>query len=164
MAARLLIVLALLHSLASATASVPIPVPIQVLDSLPETAVHARKNGLVTIILLTLPDCSSCEYVKTRHLIPLQSSLEGKALLREIVLSDQPLVDYDGTTTTAEEFAQRYGANFAPTVLFLDADGKRLSKSLVGLSSRDFYGFYLEKSIDNSFKKMKQQSASNHST
>lgn len=162
MATRLLVAWALMHSLASACATASVPIPL--LDSLAETAAHAREKGLVSVVLLTLPDCSSCEYVKTRHLMPLQSSLKGKALLREIVLSDQSLVDYDGTTTTAEEFALRYGANFAPTVLFLDADGKRLSKSLVGLSSRDFYGFYLEKSIDNSFKKMKQQSASNHST
>jgi hypothetical protein len=49
---------------------------------------------------------------------------------------------------STEQFGVSYGASFSPTVLFLDGHGKQLADKLIGMNGRDYYGYYLGRSID----------------
>jgi hypothetical protein len=56
--------------------------------------------------------------------------------------------DFDGKLITVDEFTDRYNISVTPTVVFLDGSGAQLAPKRVGLSTPDFYGGYLDQSID----------------
>jgi hypothetical protein len=58
----------------------------------------------------------------------------------------------DGNIST-RDFLRGYDAGFTPTVLFLDADKNQLIEKMVGLTTPDYYGYYLEKSINAAIRK-----------
>ncbi|MEJ2655267.1 MAG: hypothetical protein P8Z69_08205, partial [Acidihalobacter sp.] len=54
------------------------------------------------------------------------------------------------------DFARRYHVSFTPTVLLLDAKGRLLAKPLVGLTTEDFYGAFLDEAIDEAVARMRR--------
>jgi thioredoxin-related protein len=118
-------------------------------------AATAKEKNMVVVVLVTIPNCSFCEYIKHEVMEPMikAGDFDGIAVARELSLQDYSIVDFDGTTIKVNNFANRYSADFAPMMLFLSSTGDQLHKPIIGLSSRDYYGFYLEeaikKSVDN---------------
>jgi len=49
-----------------------------------------------------------------------------------------------------DSIGKRWGARFAPTVLFFDTNGKELAERLRGVAVPDFYGAYLEDRLESS--------------
>ncbi|AOF81447.1 thioredoxin-like domain protein [Methyloversatilis sp. RAC08] len=110
----------------------------------------AGKPGVVVIVLFSLPGCHYCEEVRSHYLAPLarDATQRGRLMIREVDLnSARKLIDFDGSHTTQAAFAQRMKVQFAPTVLFLDADGRQVASPLVGAGKADFYGAYLDDAI-----------------
>ena len=66
--------------------------------------------------------------------------------------------DADGTMTTARQWARARNISIAPTVLFLDRNGRNLANPLRGMQP-DFYGAYLEQAIDEARAKIASKSA-----
>ena len=67
---------------------------------------------------------------------------------------DGQLVDFQGVVVKGQQFAQRYHAAVTPTLLFLDRDGKSLAQPLIGTSNLEFYGFYLDRRIEEARAKL----------
>lgn len=106
----------------------------------------AATHGEPLVVLVSLPGCSYCETVRTNYLAPQVAA--GDIAAREIdMTADTPIRDADGTMTTARRWAQARNISVAPTVLFLDRNGRNLAKPLRGMQA-DFYGAYLEQAID----------------
>lgn len=131
---------------------------ILTIDNLALDSIKAKEEGVIVLVLVTLPTCSTCEYVKTNIIEPMLKAgdFDEVAIVRELSLEDYFLIDFDGNTIEASSLAHRYDADFAPTVLFLSPDGDQLHKPIIGLASRDYYGFYLEKAIKKSVKLLNQ--------
>jgi thioredoxin-related protein len=115
-------------------------------------AATAKEKNMVVVVLVTLPNCSFCEYVKHEVMEPMikAGDLADVALMRELSLQDYSIIDFDGSKIKVNDFANRYSADFAPIMLFLSPNGDQLHKPIIGLSSRDYYGFYLEEAIEKS--------------
>ena len=58
-----------------------------------------------------------------------------------------PLVGFDGRRTDHAAFARAQQVSLVPHLRFVGPDGKALAPDLIGISSRDFYGGYLEDAI-----------------
>jgi thioredoxin-related protein len=101
-------------------------------------------------------ECPYCEQALREHLVPLsREGWKDRALFRQIEMDRTlPLVDFDGKTTTHEDFAARLRMSLSPTVLVVDGNGSVLSGPLVGLMTVDFYGAYLENALDEAAKKL----------
>jgi thioredoxin-related protein len=56
---------------------------------------------------------------------------------------------------SVRDFAKRYGIRAVPTVIVFDGGGAQVTQPLVGLSSVDFYGLYLEQAIEAGLLKMR---------
>jgi thioredoxin-related protein len=116
-------------------------------------AADAREAGLpgvVFVLLFSLPDCHYCAEVRQQYLAPLQrdEANRGRLVIRELQLdSTRALTDFAGKQTTVARFAARYKVNFAPTVLFLDGQGRQVAAPLLGAGKADFYGAYLDDAI-----------------
>ena len=116
-----------------------------------EEAAAARSQNLVLLLEFSSDDCPYCRKLEKLFLLPMQrnASYDSKVLIRMISLSDfDTVIDFDGNALTTNDFASRYGVDFTPTLLFLDADGTELSERLVGIWSEDFYGWFIDTRID----------------
>ncbi|MFT5658998.1 MAG: thioredoxin-related protein [Gammaproteobacteria bacterium] len=125
---------------------------LETVDNLSLVGDEARQAKLVVIVLVTQPDCSFCEYVKSHHIEPMirNNTLANIAVIRELDLEGISVTDFSGAAIEPGEFARRYDAEFSPSVLFLSADGAQLHEPIIGVGSRDYYGYYLDQAIEKS--------------
>lgn len=132
-------------------------VEIPVLHDLPADGQASQQKKLPIVVLFSAAHCGFCSVVKEDFLKPMLISGEytNKALIRVIEIdSSQDLVDLDGKPISSEAFADRYGIYLTPTLTFLDGEGKELASRMVGLTTVDFYGGYLDTAIDDSRRRL----------
>ena len=119
---------------------------------------RAGRERLPILMFFASHGCSYCYEVEENYLKPRIASGEyrTKTIVR-VVYTDSPrsLQDFSGRKTDHAAFARRYGVMFTPTVKLVDAEGVELSPSLVGLTTRDFYGFYLDEAINGALTKLR---------
>lgn len=106
---------------------------------------NAARAHKALVVLVSLEPCAYCEAVRASHLVPLAAG--GQPVVQVDMESAQDLADAHGRAGTHRQVASGLGVRFAPTVLFLGADGREVAERLVGFSSADFYGAYLEQRV-----------------
>jgi len=119
----------------------------------------ARVQRLPIVLFFHSTTCPFCREVEDLYLARMQKENESepKFLLRTVEVSHtQPLVTFDGTRTDHRAFAKGQGVTLVPHLRFLGPDGEPLVPDLVGLTSRDFYGAYLEGSISGAGEKLRR--------
>ncbi|AOU99423.1 hypothetical protein BI364_00075 [Acidihalobacter yilgarnensis] len=114
-------------------------------------AVAADAGTRPILIEVAQRDCPYCAVVREDFLEPM--ILSGDYRDRVVMLqlhrdSGQSLKGFDGAQIEPEDFAARYHITVTPTVLLLGPDGRLLTPPLVGLSTPDFYGAFLDEAID----------------
>lgn len=109
----------------------------------------------VIVLMVSQPDCSFCVKVKEDYLKPLIQT-DGAPPVRVINLKTaHQFVGFDGAQTSAEQFTGELNAQFTPTLLFFDAQGHQLHERIIGLTTPDFYGYYLDTAIESSRQQLK---------
>ena len=68
----------------------------------------------------------------------------------------ETIIDFNGKVTDDETIQRRYKAYMTPTIMFLDSEGEELGEKRVGLTTPDFYGYYLDLSIDESLAMLRE--------
>ena len=119
---------------------------------------EARARKLPILIMFSIQGCQYCDVVREEFLKPMLRS--GDYADRVIMLelysdSDARLRDFNGQLISSSELTQRYKAGFAPTVVFLDSQGNELAERLIGITTRDFYGGFLDEAIDESLQRIR---------
>ena len=119
---------------------------------------EAQARKLPILIMFSMRDCQYCDVVREEFLKPMLRS--GDYVDRVIMLelysdSEAQLQDFTGKPISAEKLIRRYQAGFAPTVIFLDSQGKELAGRLIGITTRDFYGGYLDEAIEESLQRIR---------
>jgi len=111
----------------------------------------AGENNLILVIEISSEDCGYCRRLEEEFLKPMQrnADYDDKVLIRSVALSDfEYLVDFEGESVSTADFAAQYDVMVTPTLLFLDANGVEMAKKLVGFWSADYFGGYIDNSID----------------
>ncbi len=107
---------------------------------------EAARRGEPLVVLVSMPGCGYCDAVRRNYLGPQAAA--GEIAVRELDLTAAtPLRDADGSVTTARDWARAHQVRVAPTVLFLDRQGRAAASPLRGMQP-DFYGAYLEQALD----------------
>lgn len=122
-----------------------------------DDATTARDGEMIIVVMFEYEDCPWCEYILENELKPMVRSkaFESTVMFRRAYISDSSKISaFDGTPTTGRQIARGFGISISPTLVFLSPDGEALAPELVGVSSRDFYGYYLEKRITEALKKL----------
>ena len=60
---------------------------------------------------------------------------------------DHNIRGFDGRSVEASEFSARYKVRITPTLLFLNSEGEEIAERILGYSTPDFYGTYLDQAI-----------------
>ena len=120
---------------------------------------EARARNLPVMIMFSRDGCPYCDVVREEFIKPMLRS--GDYVDRIIMLeldadSYAQLRDFDGKLISADELTHRYKAGFAPTVVFLDSQGNEQAERLIGITTRDFYGGYLDDAINESLQRVRE--------
>lgn len=124
-------------------------------------AAASRTRQLPILILFTAPGCAYCERVKQEFLLPMQRNPEyaGKVIMRQIEYRSRgKLVDFFGKVTTAAKFSRQHKITLTPTIKLFDAEGNSLTEPLIGLTTPDYYGVYLDQAIDEALARIRTPS------
>ncbi len=105
-------------------------------------AAQARREPLV--VMVTLKGCVFCDLVRNSYLGPMHRKGEVVAVQVNMMDRTTPLQAVPGHLTTPYDQVQAWKARVAPTLLFLDDQGREVAERLEGISSADFYGAYLD--------------------
>lgn len=118
----------------------------------------SQRAGLPILIEVAMDHCPWCARLEEEFLLPMLRSgdYSDRVIMRRIDLDLRtPLVDFDGRPVSPQAFAGRYRVRLTPTVLLLDGRGRELAEPLVGLTTPDFYGGYLDAAIDESLARLR---------
>lgn len=121
-------------------------------------AAVAAREGRPLLVLFSETGCPWCEKVRREHLLPLQRNAGYQARLQFMqvdVDGTKALRDFAGQAATQAALARRYNIRIMPTVLLLGPKGEVLAEPLVGFTSADFYGYYLDQRIDAAMAKLR---------
>ena len=112
---------------------------------------RADERRLPILLMFSAKGCAYCMQLEEDFLKPMLRSgdYKDKVLIRKMRIDSYGKVrDFDGKKVTASDVADRYNVFVTPTVVFIDGDGVQLAKKRAGISTPDFYGSYLDSSID----------------
>lgn len=125
---------------------------------------ESARDGSVVVALFSLEGCAYCAAIRSDQLRHLAREA-GERNLRvvEYEINDRRAFSDNGgrsdesasapssaslaSPASPADLADRLGVRVAPTVVFLGPDGDELAERLVGYSSPDFYGAYLERRV-----------------
>ncbi|MGI9325585.1 MAG: thioredoxin family protein [Pseudomonadales bacterium] len=117
---------------------------------LQEAGCQAATQRLPLVVYMARTDCTFCRRLEGDVLRPLIAAgvLEGRAIYVQLLLdADTPIVNFDGTVTSAEAIAEAHGGALTPTFLFLDGAGGEIAPPLVGYNGSEFYSAYFERRL-----------------
>lgn len=115
------------------------------------------ESNLILVIEFSSEYCGYCRQLEQDFLMPMQrnSDYDDKILIRSVSMSDyEYLVDFEGRPVSTAEFASQYGVFVTPTLVFLDSNGVEMAEKLVGFWSRDYFGGFIDNSIDEAREKL----------
>ena len=119
---------------------------------------EARVRKLPILIMFSMQGCQYCDVVREEFLKPMLRSgdYEDRVIMLELYSdSHAQLRDFNGQLISASELTHRYKAGFAPTVVFLDSQGNEQAERLIGITTLDFYGGFLDEAIDESLQRVR---------
>lgn len=131
-----------------------LPVP----SSLPQAAQAAAARGEPLVVMVTLRGCAFCDVVRRHHLLPMLRRGEVQAVQIDMLDRSTPLETFGARRTTGYEQARAWRVTVAPTLLFLDAQGRELAERMEGMGLADFYGPYLEERLQQARQRLARRS------
>ena len=132
---------------------------VQALTDLRADMAQAKALNVPILLLIHSQGCTYCHYVMEDHLRPmvLSGQYKNRALIRQLAADDaQDLLDAQGKTLSAKDFARALKVRFYPTIVFLDGEGQPLNERLIGVANIDLYGTQLENALQRATAQMKR--------
>lgn len=114
--------------------------------SLKDEIAAAIKMRSPLIVFVSLDNCPFCKIARNNYLLPLMNE-QSISIVQINFRHTSPVVDWQGKTMSQDQLIRAWGIKVAPTVVFLGKDGNEVASRLVGGSTSDFYGSYLEERI-----------------
>lgn len=102
------------------------------------------------LVMFSTSHCGFCSQVKEEFLQPIlrNAAYDETVIIRLVEVDDDlPVRALDGSSIDYSTLADNYQVNFYPTILMLGPGGEELAKRLIGITTVDFYGAYLDRAI-----------------
>ena len=131
---------------------------ISPLHSLHQDALLSSESGRPILLIFGETLCIYCHRVKENFIKPMiiSGDYAEKVIFREVSLDkrDATITGFNGKTQTLGQLAKQYRIQIIPTLLLLNASGQELSERIIGISSEDYYGYFLDQAILEALKKI----------
>jgi thioredoxin-related protein len=135
-------------------------VQVQTLTNLQADASMAQRQRTPILIALFASYCEYCQRVEQEFLRPMLLSGEyrDKVIIRKLETdSHSYFTGLDGKPVKAGQFSYRYDAYLAPTLIFIDHHGNELTERMIGLTTPEMYGGYLDNAVDQAQSRYRAQ-------
>ncbi len=138
-----------------------ISLPVHALETVrdfSELGKLAREKQMVILISVAQDHCPFCHKITEEILDPMLISgdYDDTVLIRQLLIDPwESVVDFEGKTRPAANFADDYKVWVTPTLLFLDPRGKELNPRMLGIQTVEMYGYYVDEAIDNALEKLR---------
>jgi thioredoxin-related protein len=132
---------------------------VPVAQDLRDAGQRAEQSCAPVLLEFAAEYCDYCELLEREILDPtlLNKTYDQRVVMRKLLIDDgSTLRDFDHLPTDAARLADRYKVWLTPTVLFVDSRGEETAERLVGVSSLDFYGGYLDAALDQSRQRLRE--------
>jgi thioredoxin-related protein len=121
---------------------------------------QAACNGQPLVVMFGSTTCPYCSVVRSLYIIPLMNDERYPGIVsRELEIDSDELVrDFSGKLVRMTELASKYNVTLVPQVMIFGPSGKQAGKPIIGISSEDFYGYYLDQAILAGIEMVRQKS------
>jgi thioredoxin-related protein len=139
-------------------ASLP-PVEVPLATDLGRAGKQAEKACVPLLLEFAADYCEYCTLLEEEILKPLlrNRDYDTRVLMRKLAIDRSArLRDFAGDSVDAGELAQRYKVDVTPTLLFVDSRGNELTERMIGVTTIEFYGAYLDEALDNSTRRLRE--------
>jgi thioredoxin-related protein len=112
---------------------------------------EAGRRGIPLLVFFAADSCPYCHEVEELYLEPMhmEGYYAGRLMMRVVRIESQyTMRDFTGDDTDHGSFAHNHGVFLTPVVRFYGPSGKELVPELIGYTTPDFYGGYLQDAID----------------
>lgn len=119
----------------------------------------AEARHLPILVMYSRPNCAYCVRVLKEFLEPMQRNAEyrDKVIMLQVKAgSNAKLRDFSGGATTHKAFADENNVQMVPAIHLYDSWGAALTEPLVGLTTPDYYGGFLDQRIDEALAKVRK--------
>ncbi len=133
-------------------------VTVHAVTDLSREGALARERKVPILLMFSAEYCGYCMRVEEEFLKPMLISGDytDRVIIRQLKVDSLGEVrDFDGRPIGVEALVNRYGAFVTPTIVFLDAEGRQMSQKMVGLTTPDFFGGYLDERIETALSRVR---------
>jgi thioredoxin-related protein len=120
---------------------------------------QAERACVPLLLEFSAQECGYCTLLEEEILNPtlLNRDYDRRVLMRKLLIDRfKKLRDFDGSPVRAAELADRYKVFVTPTLLFVDSEGRELAERMVGVTTLEFYGGYLDQALEASRAKLQE--------
>ncbi|GAB3435879.1 thioredoxin fold domain-containing protein [Massilia solisilvae] len=114
----------------------------------------AARAGRPLVLFFTLPGCRFCEDVRQRYMLPL---VRQGQLVREVVIGSAQPVAGLADANAQDGVARKFGVRFAPVVLLVDGQARKLADPIMGGDTAGLYGGYLDNAFEQAQRTLGRQ-------
>lgn len=117
----------------------------------------AHEKGIPILLEFTMHGCPFCLEIEEEVLVPMIGSgkYDHKVLVRNVKIDDEKeIIDFNGESISYEDLASRYNIHVVPTLVLVHGNGKAMGLDMVGVTTIDFYGAYLDQAIEKALTKV----------
>ncbi|MGV6857808.1 MAG: thioredoxin family protein [bacterium] len=136
----------------------PLPIELPQAENLHETAASSNEKGIPVLLVFVADGCPFCIEVEEDYLKPIMRSGDytNKVLIRTVNIDeDSEVKSFDGTPTSPQKLQAKYDVFVTPTLVFVNSEGAEVGERLTGINTRDYYGAYLDQSIEAGARKIR---------
>ena len=129
--------------------------PIPEVSSLEEVARAASAKGVPILVEFSTPWCRYCQVLEELVLAPLllDGRYRDRIIMRKLEVNTYSSVaGFDGRQYRTDQISRMYGVDLYPTLVFFDAEGREISKRIVGITVLEYVAGELEQAIDAAVK------------
>ena len=127
-------------------------------EDLTEEAKVSNKKQIPILMFFSMEHCPFCMEVQEEYLKPMLRNVEydGKVIIRKMRIdSASTLRDFKGKERDAGDFSDDYNVSMVPTLVLVDAQGNKISPSIIGIANSHYYSAELDDAIEASTQKMR---------
>jgi len=133
---------------------------VPVASNLEKEAAQAQAACVPLLLEFAADSCEYCVLLEEEVIKPMlrNRDYDRRVLVRKVTLDGAArLRDFGGDKVSAAALAQRYAITVTPTLLFLGRRGEELAERMVGVTTLDFYGGYLDLALDAAGQQLREQ-------
>ena len=118
----------------------------------------ADNKQVPILVMFSMNHCPYCVEVEEDYLKPMlrNKEYEDKVIIRKVRLDGtDDMINFAGKEIDPNDFSDAYSVSMVPTIVLVDANGKQLAPSIIGITNAHYYSDELDKSIDKSLQRIR---------